>query len=96
MVDFIIKYWIEVLMGILLMGITALALGFAAVFQGVKALLRDRLIQIHSHYTEKGFCPIYALENAHGMYKAYKALHGNGTVTQLMDELEHLPRKERK
>ena len=39
-----------------------------AVGLGVQALLRDRIIQAYNHYTEKGCCPIYGLENVEEMY----------------------------
>ena len=62
-----------------------------AVRLGVQALLRDRIYQAHSHYTEKGVYPIYARENVEEMYKQYHALGGNGTVTNLVKEMDGLP-----
>lgn len=63
----------------------------SAIQLGVLALLRDRLYQTHFHYMEKGFYPIYARENVDSMYKQYKALGGNGTITNLIQELNTLP-----
>ena len=62
-----------------------------AVGLGVQALLRDRIIQAYNHYTEKGCCPIYALENVEELYRQYHALGGNGTITKLYDQIRELP-----
>ena len=62
-----------------------------AVQDGVRALLRDRIIQAHNHYSEKGYIPVYGMENVLAMYNAYHELGGNGTVTKLVDDLRELP-----
>lgn len=62
-----------------------------ALFDGVQALLRDRIIQTHNHYMEKEFIPVYGMENVMKMHGAYHALGGNGTVTKLVDDLRKLP-----
>lgn len=59
--------------------------------EGVQALLRDRIIWTHSHYSERGEYPIYARENVEAMYRSYHALGGNGTITALVHEMEQLP-----
>lgn len=66
----------------------------ADVRQGLQALLRDRIINAHSHYMNKGEYPVYARENVNAMYKSYHALGGNGTVTAIVRELEQLPTQE--
>lgn len=66
----------------------------ALVENGLQALLRDRIIQSYNHYIDKGYCPIYALENVTKMYEEYHALGGNGTVTKLVNELKELPTQE--
>ncbi|MEG2782201.1 MAG: hypothetical protein RR911_05900 [Oscillospiraceae bacterium] len=58
---------------------------------GVQALLRDSIIKSYNHYTDKGYCPIYALESLTKMYDEYHALGGNGTVTKLINEIKELP-----
>lgn len=42
-----------------------------AIIHGVRTLLRRALIAEHNHYSEKGYIPIYGLENVLDMYKAY-------------------------
>ena len=66
----------------------------SAVQDGVRALLRDRIIQAHNHYAEKGYIPVYGMENVLAMYNAYHALGGNGTGTELYERVKKLPIKE--
>lgn len=62
-----------------------------AVEKGVQSLLRDRIIQAYNHYVEKGYIPIYGMENVLNMYEAYHGLDGNGTITELVHDLKDLP-----
>ena len=62
-----------------------------ALQMGVLALLRDRLYQAHSKYTAEGEFPIHARENVEELYKCYTALGGNGTVKNLVHEMNVLP-----
>ena len=64
-----------------------------ALWAGLRSLLRDSIIWSHNHYTEKGYCPIYARENIEDMYNQYHVLGGNGVVTSLVEELKDLPTK---
>lgn len=103
MLEWLFQYWVEALFGGL---IALLGLGYrqlakqgkrwGAVGGGVQALLRDRIIQAYNHYTDKGFCPIYAMENVEAMYKQYHALGGNGTITELVERLKEMPTEPRK
>ena len=102
MIDFITKYWLEVVFGTVLAGLGT-AFSFLskrvskrieeqdAIKLGIVALLRDRIIALYNHYINKGYCPIYARENIHSLYEQYKNLGGNGTVPHLIAELEELP-----
>ena len=58
---------------------------------GMKCLLRAEIIRDHSHYMEKGYIPIYAMENVMESYAAYHSLGGNGTITKMVEELKQLP-----
>lgn len=102
MQEWILKYWIQVLFGLIVTGLVAgykkLSSNITTKFKeqeaiklGIQALLRDRIIQSYNHYQEKGYCPIYAMENVDELYIQYHALGGNGTVTELMDRLKDLP-----
>ena len=103
MVDFIVKYWLEVAFGLIVAILTGLYRKLAkqlkeeqekrkAADDGLQALLRDRIVQAYNHYClEKKYCPIYAKENVDSMYNAYHRLGGNGTVTGLKDKIDALP-----
>lgn len=102
MIEFITKYWIEVVFSLVLTGFGAAFRGLSkrvsrrieeqdAIKLGIQALLRDRIIQAYNHYMDKGYCPIYARDNILKLYEQYHNLGGNGTVTGLMDSLMELP-----
>lgn len=98
MIDFVLRYWVEFLFGVVAGGLTVVCHRLSArvkkqdaVGLGVQALLRDRIIQAYNHYQEKEYCPIYGLENVQGMYVQYHALGGNGTITELVERLKDMP-----
>lgn len=55
-----------------------------------KCLLRGDIIRTYNHYTEKHYLPIYAEENLDEAFSAYKRLHGNGTIEDLVADLKQL------
>ena len=58
--------------------------------QGIRALLRDRIVQAYYHYADRGWITLHGLENVEALYKEYHALGGNGTVTKLVEDLRNL------
>ncbi len=98
MMDFIIKYWIEVLFGLVISGMGIIAkilytqyLKSKAIGKGVEALLRNGIVQTYNKWSERGYCPIYARENAIRMYEPYHVLGGNDVATDLISDLKDLP-----
>lgn len=103
MVDFIVKYWMEAAFGLVVAILTGLYHKLSkqlnderekrkAADDGLRALLRDRIVQAYNEYfMEKKYCPIYAKENVDSMYDAYHKLGGNGTITRLKEKLDALP-----
>lgn len=99
--QFITEYWIEWLFGLVT---AALAAGYRnlskkykaqkvrsqAVEEGVLALLHDRLYQACTHYIQDGKIDVDALKNVEYLYKAYHALGGNGTGTELYNRVKSL------
>lgn len=61
-----------------------------ALFAGVRSLLRKEIIDEYNHYMDKGYIPIFAMENVIDMYRAYHRLGGNGTITKIVEELKEL------
>ena len=98
MQDFVLKYWLQFAFG---SAIAALGIAYnklrkrlarqAALEIGIQALLRDRIIQIHNYYLDKGHCPIYACENVEQLYNSNHELGGNGTVKDIVERLNDLP-----
>ena len=101
--EFICKYWLEVAFGLVL---TALGFVYRkmakqikedreknkAIEDGMKALLRNELILAYNLYVvDKKYCPVYGKENVNAMYDAYHRLGGNGTITQLKQQIDDLP-----
>lgn len=59
-----------------------------AMEQGMRALLRQQLIDYHKEYVVSGGpCPIRIKEQATAVYHAYHGLGGNGTGTKLWEEI---------
>lgn len=102
MLEWISRYWLEVLFGLI---VAAVGAGYRHTYKrlqeqkkeqeafrnGMKALLRDRIIESYNRCLEKGYCAIYSLENIHALYKEYKALGGNGAIAELVEKAEALP-----
>ena len=64
----------------------------AAIKEGVKALLKDRLLQGYKHYiNDLKFADDHDRENMENVYKQYKALKGNGDMKDLRKTFRHLP-----
>lgn len=54
----------------------------------MRALLRQQLIDYHAEYVASGAaCPVRIKEQATSVYNAYHSLGGNGTGTQLYQEI---------
>lgn len=102
MIDLIVRYWVEWALGIIATVLIALYRRIAlrmkaeqskneAIQDGMRALLRDRIIILHDKYMERGTCPVHGRDTITDMYNCYHALGGNGTVTALKEEVMHLP-----
>lgn len=60
----------------------------AAMENGMRALLRQQLINYHREYVASGKpCPVRIKEQATAVHDAYAAIGGNGTGTQLWHEI---------
>jgi len=59
--------------------------------RGMRAILRDRIMQMYNHHVKLGYIRIHDLDNLEALYEAYKALGGNGTAAKLAEELRELP-----
>ena len=105
MPNWIVKYWVQWAFGSF--G-AALALGYKrlaakikaqekerkAIKDGMLAILHDRLYQVCTHYIAQCWIDMDGLKNLEYIYKAYHALGGNGTGTELYTRAKSLPLKD--
>lgn len=107
MPEWVIKYWVEWLFGIiaalLLLAYRTMAKKIKADHQrqeameeGVQAMLRADIIDQYNKWFDRGYFPIYARENVDYLSKAYFKLKGNGVVPDLLKALKELPTEPRK
>lgn len=61
-----------------------------ALENGVVCLLRVKLIEYHTKYSEQHNISSNGLQNWLLMYDAYKALGGNGMIDHMKEEIEKL------
>lgn len=100
MLEFIIKYWLEFLFGLVIAILTYLIKKISnlhkkekAIENGVQALLRNELIRRYREYETKGEITILDKENIEHLFEEYKNLGGNGTVAKMYEEMLELPIK---
>lgn len=105
MKDFIIQYWLEELFGavVILLGIAIKIIHkkvkktykkTLALANGVESIIRTEIIRMYEKSIDRGYCPIYAKDALEKQYNAYHDLGGNGTITQLFNEIMELPTEE--
>ena len=66
----------------------------SALEDGVVCILRKHLMDEHETWVAKGYITPKALESGLLMYKAYKALGGNGMIDHMEEEIQELPIKD--
>lgn len=62
-----------------------------AMKDGLKCILRDRLITIMQDAEKDGYAPLVKTTNATLMHDAYKTLGGNGVIEELWGRFRRLP-----
>lgn len=93
--EFVLDHWMAVVTFFIQCGVFKFLYSFiheyralnAARDNAVRSLLRTQIISIYHKAEKEGHLPIYNLENITDMYKAYKALGGNGAITQLYEQI---------
>ena len=97
MMELIVEYWIEVVLGMI---VTGLSFCYKHLQQKVKehevlkeglvAILHDRLIQSGMFFLNKGEISLLEFDNFKSMYEAYHKLGGNGTGTEIYERISEL------
>jgi len=102
MPEWITKYWIEWIFGILIAILGGLykrlsgkvqqnRIENAAIRDGLRSLLRRQIIEDCENSISEGFCPATRKDTIQDMYSSYHALGGNGVVTKLVEQMMNLP-----
>ena len=89
MLEFIAKYWMQWVFGIVAGGLTA---AYRSLSKKIKAQKEEN--QACTHYIEIGHIDLPGLKNVEYLYKSYHALGGNGTGTELYTRAKALPIRE--
>ena len=76
MIDFILKYWLEILFTIISSSVAYMLKGYMSLKNGLKALLKNEIIRIYEKYMELGYCPNYMKDNISEIYKNYQHFEG--------------------
>lgn len=102
MPEWITKYWIEWLFGLLSAGIIAYIRKLSkqvkqeraeqkALRDGMRSLLRRQIVADCEQAMKEGFCGTATKDTIEDMYNSYHALGGNGVVTRLKAQTMNLP-----
>ena len=101
--DFVVKYWLEFLFGLIVAGLgwgyRNLAKRFRAerekneaIENGLRDILRIQILDSYDKCVENGRKITVSRKDAiDSAYKSYHALGGNGTITKLVEEVKRLP-----
>lgn len=100
--DFVLKYWIEFVFGLVAAELVAAYRKMAvkiqnnketekAIADGMKYLLMFKLREEGEKYLTDGHCNIDQKHEFEKVYTAYHALGGNDTITALKDKVLQLP-----
>ena len=96
--DFIAKYWLEFVFGLI---VAALSAGYAkiskrlkeekvrntAIESGVRDILRMQILDTYDRCKAAGSISVSRKDAIDSAYTSYHALGGNGTITQVHNEL---------
>ena len=62
---------------------------------GIQALLRAQMISEFNHWSDKGYCPIWARQNFENLWVQYEVLGENGVMSDIHKKFLDLPIKEK-
>ena len=102
MPEWIVKYWIEWVFGLVTGGVAVYCRHIAkqvrkereeqkALRDGMRSLLRRQIIADCEQAARDGYCETKMKDTINDMYTAYHALGGNGVVSRLKEQTMNLP-----
>ena len=101
LVDIVARYWLQFICSVLsAMLIKAynmirgqlkeFSVQQEAIKSSVASLLKEKISRSHTYWTQKGYCPISALEDIELMYNQLKELGHYKTYDNLIEELKRM------
>lgn len=101
MPEWIAKYWLEWVFGLLIAILTFVVRTLSARIRkqqeenkalrdGMRSLLRRQIIADCEQAIKEGFCETKTKDTIEDMYESYHALGGNGVITRLKDQVMNL------
>ena len=102
MLEFIAKYWLEVLFGAVSTGVSVALRNVnkrlkeerernQAIENGLRDVLRLQILDNYEKAKSDGKISVSRKDAIDSAYKSYHALGGNGTVTQIHNEIMEMP-----
>ena len=100
--EFIAKYWLECIFGAIVAGLTAGVTRISkrlkeekvrneAIESGVRDILRMQILDTYERCKATGKITVSRKDAIDSAYNSYHALGGNGTITQVHNELMGMP-----
>lgn len=100
MIEFVVKYWVEVLFGAIISAIGFILKSMRkrkqeqdAIKEGLLALLHDKIYNYCQMYIDRGYITVEEMKNLEYLYNSYRALGGNGTGQEIYERAKELPIK---
>lgn len=102
MLEFIAKYWLEVLFGAVSTGVSVALRNVnkrlkeerernQAIENGLRDVLRLQILDNYEKANADGKISVSRKDAIDSAYKSYHALGGNGTITQIHNEIMEMP-----
>ncbi len=100
MIEFIIKYWIQIFFGIIISFVTlaitkikSTGTDHELMKESIKVILKSRISEIYEKCKRKQCISIYEKESLIDLYNSYKNLKGNSFVDDLVKDINELETK---
>lgn len=100
--EWLVKYWLEVLFGLVTAGVGIALRRISKALQkekvrnqaiedGVRDILRMQILDTYEKCTMTGKISVSRKDAIDSAYRSYHALGGNGTITQVHNEIMEMP-----